>query len=352
MKYSEETVEKFLSLIVKENDIISISKEMEITPFEVMGLVSYVEEKGINIAIKKAQDNIFMVNMGDVQFKEKYTYDFQTDESNEFKFIAISDTRLGSKSQQLSILNDIYLKGQEMGYNNVILCGNISAGLYPITNVYAETIFADDTYSQIDYIVSHYPQLEGMTTYFITGKTDDRHLKQEKISIGRRITDYREDMIFLGENSCDVNIDNVTMQVLGNKLGKTYTVSYRTQQQIDSFRSEDKPDILLYGGLLQMEKYTYRKVHCISVPSVCATTKEMNEKRFSNTIGAWYITVKTNEKGLLESINAISSPYYVTDKDDYIKARPLKIEKGKTLTKKKAVWYYGRKKKHRTIICK
>ena len=30
------------------------------------------------------------------------------DENNEFKFILISDTRLGSKYQQLSILNDIY----------------------------------------------------------------------------------------------------------------------------------------------------------------------------------------------------------------------------------------------------
>ena len=175
-----------------------------------------------------------------------------------------------------------------------------------------------------------------MTTYFITGKTDEKHLKQEKISIGRKVAERRDDMIFLGENSCYVTIDNVVMQVLGNKLGKTYTVSYRTQQQVDSFRSEDKPDILLYGGLLQMEKFTYRNVNCISVPSVCATTKEMNEKRFSNTIGAWYVTVKTDEKGLLKSVTAISSPYYVTSKDDFINAKPLKTSKAKVkkLTRK------------------
>ena len=82
-----------------------------------------------------------------------------------------------------------------------------------------------------------------------------------------------------------------------------------------------------------MEKFTYRNVHCISIPSVCATTKEMTEKRFSNTIGAWYVTVKTNEKGLLESVKAVSSPYYITDKEDYIKAKPLK-EKVKVLSKK------------------
>ena len=124
-----------------------------------------------------------------------------------------------------------------------------------------------------------------------------------------------------------VNIDKATMLIFNPKLGKTYTVSYRAQQQIDSFRSEDKPNILLYGGLLQMEKFNYRNVNCISVPSVCATTKEMNDKRYSNTIGAWYITIKTNKKGLFESVRAIDSVYYSTVKNDYQKPKVLKLSK-------------------------
>ena len=117
------------------------------------------------------------------------------------------------------------------------------------------------------------------------------------------------------------------MLVFNPKLIKTYTVSYRPQQQVDSFRSEDKPDILLYGGLLQMEKFTYRNVKCISVPSVCATTREMSDKRYSNTIGAWYVTVKTDRYGKLKSVNAFDSVYYKTNKDDYIKSKVLKIDK-------------------------
>ena len=220
-----------------------------------------------------------------------------------------------------------------MGYNNVILCGNISAGLYSLTNPYAETNFADDTYSQIDYIISHYPQVEGMKTYFITGKTDNKHLKQEKVDIGKRIAEKRDDMIYLGNSSCEIKIDNTTMHVMARKLGKTYTVSYRPQQQIDSYRSEDKPDILLYGGLLQMEKFTYRNVQSISVPSVVATTKEMSDKRYSNTVGAWYVTVTTNSKGQLESVRALSSPYYITAKDDYLHAKVLKPAPAKKLVK-------------------
>ena len=222
-----------------------------------------------------------------------------------------------------------------MGYDNVFLCGNVSAGLYPITDTYAETNFVNDTQEQIDYIVDHFPYIEGMKTYLITGKIDNKHLKTNKINIGKRIAKERDDMIYLGENSCDVIIDNAVMQILSCKLSKTYTVSYRTQQQIDSFRSEDKPDILLYGGLLQMENYTFRGVRCISVPSVCATTKEMNEKRYSNTIGAWYVTVKTDDKGLLKSVTAISSPYYITAKEDYLKAKALKTTTKRKVRRKK-----------------
>ncbi len=324
MEFSNEIVDKFLTFIEKEKDLTSICLEMNMRPYEVLALVSYIKDLGINIAMQRIEDEIYMVNMGDIVYHEKNTYNFETDDNNEFKFIAIADTRLGSKSEQLSILNDIYQKGYEMGYKNVILCGNISAGLYSLTDIYAETNFADDTQSQIDYITTHFPSLEGMKTYFITGKIDDKHLKKKKINIGKRISELRPDMVYLGENSCDISIDKTIMQLLSCKLSKTYTVSYRTQQQIDSYRSEDKPDVLLYGGLLQMEKYTYRNVKCISIPSVCATTKEMQEKRYSNTIGAWYITVKTDKKGKLESIKAISSPYYVSAKDDYLKAKVLK----------------------------
>lgn len=321
--------EKLLELTKKEISLTSICEELKLNDYEVLGLIRELRLEGINIIIQKKDDDIYLFNKGEQELNENNTYNFSTDENHEFKFIAISDTRFGSKFQQLSILNDIYLKGFEMGYRNVILCGNISEGLYALTNIYAESNFLDDTLRQVDYITSYFPHIDGMTTYFITGSKDEKHLKNNKINIGKRISDIREDMIYLGYTSCTIKIDKTIMLVFNPKLAKTYTVSYRAQQQIDSFRSEDKPDILLYGGLLQMEKFTYRSVSCISVPSVCATTKEMSDKRYSNTVGAWYITIKTNKHGYLQEVRAIDSVYYKTNKDDYLKPKVLKIKKNK-----------------------
>ncbi len=323
-EYSKETIDKLLELIKKEKRIGEVSSALELSDFEVLGLVHDLKDSGINIIVKQYDDGFHLLNQGDVIDKDVSTYSFESDDANEFKFVAISDTRLGSKSQQLAILNDIYRKAQEMGIHNVIVCGNISAGLKPMTD---DSNFVQDSQAQVNYIVANWPHYEGITTYFISGKLDDKHISKNNINLGMRVAQQRPDMVYLGEDICDISIDRVKMQVMSAKLAKTYTSSYRTQQTLDAYRSEDKPDVLLYGGLLQMEKYTYRDVKCISVPSVVATDQEMKTKRYANTVGAWYVTVKTNEKGLLDSVSAIDSPYYVTNKQDF-KGTSLTINTG------------------------
>lgn len=320
-------LEELKRLTRREVNLENLCETLELNEFEVLALIRQLRLDGINILSQKRADGIYLFNHGERELEEENSYQFYTDDNNEFKFVAISDTRFGSKYQQLSILNDIYMKANDLGYKDVILCGNISEGLYSLNNIYSDTNFLDDTLEQIDYITRFYPYASGMQTHFITGIKDEKHLKENKINIGSRISDARDDMNYLGYSSCNVFIDKVNMLVFNPKLAKTYTVSYRAQQQVDSFRSEDKPDILLYGGLLQMEKFTYRNVRCISVPSVCATTKEMNDKRYSNTIGAWYVTVKTDRYGRLKSVKAMDSVYYKTNKDDYQKPKVLRLTK-------------------------
>ena len=310
-EYTKEIIDGLLELTKKEKHISLVSSALELSDYEILGLARDLKEAGYDIVVKQFDDGFHIINQGDTKDTETSTYTFETDNSNEFKFVGLSDVRLGANNQQLSILNDIYRKAKEMGIPNVIVCGNISAGLKPITD---DSNFVPDTQAQIDYIVANFPKVEGITTYFISGKLDDKHLSKNKINIGKRITDARPDMVYLGEDICNITVDRVKMQVMSAKLAKTYTASYRVQQIIDAARSEDKPDVFLYGGSLQMEKFSYRDVKCLSVPSVCSTDKEMTTKRYSNTIGAWYATLKTDEKGNLASFRATDSPYYISNK--------------------------------------
>ena len=150
---SKETIDKFLEYIKKERHISAVSNLLGKSDFEIIGLVRDLIESGINIIVKQYDDGFHLLNQGDIINKDISTYNFTTSETNEFSFVAISDTRLGSKSQQLAILNDIYRKAQNQGIKNVILCGNISSGLKPMTDT--ESNFIDDTQAQIDYIVAN-----------------------------------------------------------------------------------------------------------------------------------------------------------------------------------------------------
>ena len=322
-----ELLDKLKELAKKEICLNDLCKMLNLNEYEILSLVVELRKEGINIITKRKDDDIYMFNQGEKDPLEDNSYSFKTNDKHEISFVVISDTRFGSKAQQLSILNDIYSNANKMGIKNILHCGNISEGLYSINNKYAHTLFLDDTWIQVNYIAENYPKIDGIKTYFITGVKDETHLKKNKINIGKRISEAREDMIYLGANTCNIYIDKVEALMLNLNLAKTYTTSYRPQQIINSFRSEDKPDIILYGGLLQMEKFNYRDVQCITIPSVTATTEEMIQKRYSNTIGVWYINIKTNEKGFLESLNAVASPYYVTNKDDYAKAKVLKLTK-------------------------
>ena len=142
--------------------------------------------------------------MPNVKFSVSIVYVVLSTPVPPFKFIVISDTRIGSKSQQLSILNDIYQKASEMGINNVIHCGNLTEGLYSSTSEYSDSTFLDDSQIQIDYIAKNYPKYDSIKTYFITGPKDQIHLKKNNLNIGRRISKARPDLIYLGQNSCNI----------------------------------------------------------------------------------------------------------------------------------------------------
>lgn len=324
---NKELLQKIMELSKKDITLEKLVTELGLSELEILGLINELQKQGVNITKFAGDDGIHFLNKGDItnQMDNFYTFNIPEDE---FKFALISDTRLGSKAQQLSILNDIYKKADAMGIKHILHCGNISEGIYPINNQYADSVFKNDTNMQAMYIIENYPYIEGINTYFLCGSKDQTHLKKNKADIGKIITSNRDDMIYLGNDRCILNIKNATIDMRCVKAKKTYTVSYRAQKMIDAMRSEDVPNIMLYGGLLQMESFNYRNVRLISAPSCCASTSEMINNEHNNIVGNWFVTVKFDAKGNIVSIIPISSTYYNTNKDDYLNAKTL-IKGGK-----------------------
>ncbi len=331
----KEKRDQLLKLIEKEKDLKNICTILDLSELEVMGEINRLKSKGQNISVVKKVDGIYVKNNGDNSLENTVPYIIETRGRN-IKIVLISDTRLCSIYQQLTIVNDVYRKAYEFGANIILHCGDISEGVYSNSQaLYADTLFAHDVFGQSNYIVNSYPCVEDLKTYFITGEHDHTHLKQSKkdcgvpIDIGNKISDSRDDLIYLGKNRRTIQfVDDNGIKVfdllMQHPKGRIpYTISYKPQQFISSIRSEDKPDILVHGHWLQTERLRFREIEEYSVPSLVATTPEMKDRGDQNTIGAWFLDIDLDNKNNIKKIRPLFIPYYETISEDYKNVRRL-----------------------------
>lgn len=331
----KEKLQLLKQLIQKEVSIDQAKDTLELNELEIMGMINLLRKDGSNIITSRRNNLIYVIDRGDDTLINNSKYYLNLDDKRhinkkQLKLCFISDTRLCSKYQQLSILNDIYKKAYDFGVTDVIHCGDISEGVYSSTNLYYESIFNHDVSSQSKYIIEHYPCIDSIVTHFITGEHDLTHIKTEKTDIGKLIDNEREDLNYLGQKRKKIIIVDDKKEILSilalHPKGKIpYTISYKPQQFINAMRSEDKTDMLLHGHWLQTERLNYRGVEEYSVPGVIKTTPEMVDRGDQNTIGAWFVTISLNNQHKVEDIRPIFLPYYQTIEDDYKTAKVLKL---------------------------
>ena len=257
------------------------------------------------------------------------------DNDESTKIMLISDTRIGSIYQQTTILNDLYIKAKQMGVKYVFLTGDVVEGMYSgAKSIYNSTLHQYGYEDQADYVASCFPQVDGITTYFITGEHDLSFLKtKEKIDIGTLIASKREDMIYLGPKRKKVKFTTsdrkgeISLYLQHAKGNVPYTISYKPQQKISAMRNEDKTDILVTSHFAACDSFLRRGVRSYQVPTVVATTDEMKDATTPvyNTVGGWIVNLEKDKKGNLKNTTQMWIPYYNTIIDDYKTAKNLHL---------------------------
>ena len=108
------------------------------------------------------------------------------------KLCIVSDTHMGNKLEQRHLLNKIYEEAKERGIDTVLHCGDVVDGDYRNKRpAHPYDLFAQGASQQLDNVVYNYPQVDGITTYFITGSHDDTHYLNGGFSMGKGISDLR-----------------------------------------------------------------------------------------------------------------------------------------------------------------
>ncbi len=314
--------------IVKEKTISLLAKKYDITEFEVLGFIKKLKDDGINISYSEKNKEAYVVINDHPDYTKENEYFIKENVDEITKIAFISDTRFGCKNEQIGILNDMYKNFAINGIKYVFILGNLLEGPYKGEEnlEYGKSLITGDAYGQADHLIEYYPKVEGIKTYFITGKNDHKFAKE--LNIGEYISKEREDLIYLGPRACTVHFNDVSFKLEQLKAGNAYTVAYPAQTYSRSMSSYEDYDAIFLSGTRSMQHFpSIRDTQIFAIPSVVERTAKMKASREQNTIGALLISLSYTKNGKLKRMIPEMMPYYKPSKESFLTTKKLNITK-------------------------
>ena len=229
----------------------------------------------------------------------------------------VSDTHLGSTHQQLTYLNEVYDIFADRKITNVFHGGDLTEG-FKMRPGHEFDIFVLGADKQTEYVIDKYPKRDNITTHFILGNHDLSHMKNGGTDIGKRISEKRKDMNYLGAlNSKIFLTDNCTLELNHPLDGASYALSYAIQKMVDSYSGDAKPNILINSHHHKLLYCFYRNVHCIESGTFEAQTPWMRGKRIAAHVGGLILHINIDKNGTIKSFLPEFITYYNEIKNDY-----------------------------------
>jgi predicted phosphodiesterase len=239
------------------------------------------------------------------------------------RFLAVSDTHLCSKYQQLTYLEEAYDDAIARGCDFAIHCGDLTDGFYQNRPGHVYEIFKLGYDEQLEYVVQKYPRrLKADGTPFITkivsGNHDHTHMMADGANLVKAFSKQRDDVEFLGDAFCKLWITpNCDVDIQHPLDGSAYALSYSMQKMIDALQGGEKPKIMCAGHHHKAMYLSYRNIHAFEVPSLQAQTPFEKGKRIMAVVGWWIITVELRADGTVDRVVPELCQRYEMRKGDY-----------------------------------
>ena len=274
-------------LSYSENDILAEATKLKLNGYP-------------GVSVWNEEGKTFLQNITKQQGKgSRFSLDLPT---QDIKVAIVSDTHLGSNSNALDELNNFYKYAKEQGVSVILHVGDISDGYYTNrpTSIFEQ--HAVGFQNQLDYITENYPVIEGVKTYFITGNHDWTHTRNGAANIGEVLSNYRDDLVYLGHNFGQFEINDTVISLIHPTDGTSRTWSHKLQEVID--RNEARRGHIMLVGHYHKQLYMkYKGVHGFLVPSFQHQTNFMEDNNLTSEVGGIIMTLKFDDNGSLASIN-------------------------------------------------
>lgn len=258
------------------------------------------------LAMKAAGTNLHEFNgqwslERQVQQPQERVFEYVSRPDNTFHFGIASDQHLCSRYAREDVLNDLYDAFAKAKVDRVFNAGNWIDG-EDEKNRFDLSVHGLEP--QVEYLVQHYPQRDGLTTYAVWGEDHEGWFsRRESIDVGRFAegkmrTAGRQDWIDLGFVEARVDLVNAntgarqTLVVMHPGGGSSYAYSYRSQKIIESLSGGEKPAVLLIGHYHKLNLNVIRNVWTAQCGTCQDQTVFMRKKGLDAHVGGMLMTLE------------------------------------------------------------
>ncbi len=230
------------------------------------------------------------------------------------RFAQIGDTHCGSKVARMDFLHEFYAICKHEGIDTVYHAGDLLAG----HNVYKgqEYELEDGCLGfdgQCQYVAKHYPQIEGITTYWICGNHDLSFVKSMGANPGLVIPQMRPDLQYLGDIEADVIIGkdhSVRHRIFHPHVGKNYSDDYKPKRIIEGLPGGTKPNSMVFGHWHCKLWSEMRSVQFWLAGTFEGQSSFFRSKGWQPALGGWIIEYNISPQGGINRIKSEFIPFY------------------------------------------
>lgn len=303
-----EDQEKVLKFIggteTTRKTIVEISDYLDRGPAYVGEVLKDLKDKHYNVQIEEREQLVTLLKFPPVGERKVINVEKYFGSSREVTFGIISDMHYCNVHSRESLIKLMYEICKKEGVSIVFQPGNMLDG-----EIFFNTreLLAWGVEGQINYLVNHVPQVEGIKTYFITGDDHEGWMaKKAGLNIGELIEHRmkeagRDDWVYLSHMEADVEFrtkeGSAVVRITHPGGGSSYALSYAPQKTVESLTGGEKPHVLIEGHYHKSLYAMIRNIHTMLAGTFEAQTPFMRKKRIEAHVGGWVVRMSLGKDG-------------------------------------------------------
>jgi predicted phosphodiesterase len=208
----------------------------------------------------------------------------------------------------------MYRRFKALGIEEVVHAGDVATG----QNVYKGQLNDILCFGWSDhkkYVVENYPQVEGITTYFIEGNHDQDYTINFGAHFGEEIAAERPDMKFVGIYDAPITINGVRIGLHHGSRGVPYALSYHLQKFIEKIEGGQKPQIYFLGHYHASLYTFYRNIHAYLAGCFQRPNSYSIRNGLPNLVCGWIAEMEVRKKKqngyhTIDALRMTSVPFF------------------------------------------